>query len=113
MKINVDINLQNKRLKNVALPQQDNDAVTRAFVSQNNGDSYSYDTVDARMYFKTPFHVTSDNGVDINYIKLHTTHTTNNRSGEQHTITQSYMPFVLDENGNHITDGDGNKLEYT
>ena len=42
IKINVDIVLQNKRLKNVALPQQDNDAVTKAFVSQNNGDSYSY-----------------------------------------------------------------------
>ena len=57
--------------------------------------------------------MTSDNGVHINYIKIHTSHTKNNRSGEQHAITQSYMPFVLDENGNHITDGDGNKLEYT
>ena len=57
--------------------------------------------------------MTCDNGVHINYIKIDTSHTKNNRSGEQHAITQSYMPFVLDENGNHITDGDGNKLENT
>ena len=47
--------------------------------------------------------MTSDNGVHINYIKLQTSNTKNNRSGEQHAIRQSYMPFVLDENGNYIT----------
>lgn len=83
MKMNVDIDLQNHRLKNATLPQQVNAAITKLFGSQKNGDNYLYGTVDARTFFKTSFHVIFVNGVYIKYLKIHTSKT---RSGERHTI---------------------------